>query len=424
MSGLSMKKIVGVLVFFLLLSSCCKEESEDYKDSQGVLTKVPYIWKRSLHKTEGYSSNSYHKVLIEYNGYVGIPTTDASQENSRYLSMIDPDDGTTISEWNDVFIPQEGVNISYAHQHENLLFYQRGYRGYCINLETGATQWKIESEDPSFVVVDGIAEEFFVMSESENLYPQYAEKVGYRGNIYTGEKEEFLVPDFSLEFSYGNRIGDVVGIKPHMIDGVRHLVVAWQEFKHPINWVAQTYLGLFNYETMEWVYQKKEMIAPKMNGSVLSPLRIYDNMIFANIGHDLVCHDILSGEQLWTRNFPQDFMFSGFILEEGRLYGLNEDKILYCIDPYTGSSIWEEPGAGTSSPLTYMNGVLYFTGGSDGKLHAVDTETGETVWKLKGEHYDHGYFFNPVYVIPAKDGKPARIIAVNALNAYCIEAYR
>ena len=78
--------------------------------------------------------------------------------------------------------------------------------------------------------------------------------------------------------------------------------------------------------------------------------------------------------------------------------------------------------------MSYLNGIVYFVGGSSGKLHAIDVNTGKHVWKLdalKLGEPDWGHFkTNAVYVFPAEGNKSAKVIALSHLYAYCFEAYQ
>jgi outer membrane protein assembly factor BamB len=133
----------------------------------------------------------------------------------------------------------------------------------------------------------------------------------------------------------------------------------------------------------------------------------------------------MSGEQVWERAFPQDFMFSGFIIADNKLIANNEDTYTYCLDPEYGNILWREESAGTSGRMSYLNGVVYFVGGSTGCLHAIDINTGETVWRLDGKKLDGSSFkTNAVYVFEADGKNPARVIALTHQNAYCFEAYK
>jgi outer membrane protein assembly factor BamB len=169
------------------------------------------------------------------------------------------------------------------------------------------------------------------------------------------------------------------------------------------------------------------MNEPNLNGVSLAQPAIYNNKFYANIGHELVCHDIATGNQVWKRQFEQDFMFSGFIIEENKIIANNEDLKLYCINPETGNNIWTGEGSGTSSRMSYLNGIVYFVGGGDGKLHAVDVSNGKTVWRLdasKFENLDASFGPNAVYAIPDENGKKGKVVALTGMYAYCFEAYQ
>ncbi|MBS4012708.1 MAG: PQQ-binding-like beta-propeller repeat protein, partial [Bacteroidetes bacterium] len=99
----------------------------------------------------------------------------------------------------------------------------------------------------------------------------------------------------------------------------------------------------------------------------------------------------------------------------------------YRLNPETGGVVWTGEGAGTSSRMSYMNGVVYFVGGSTGKLHAVDAYTGETVWRLDAELIEGSnaeFRTNAVYVIPGEGNEKGKVVALTHMHAYCFEAYR
>jgi outer membrane protein assembly factor BamB len=52
---------------------------------------------------------------------------------------------------------------------------------------------------------------------------------------------------------------------------------------------------------------------------------------------------------------------------------------VYALDSETGHTIWQVDAVNGSSGLALDNGTLYF-GGSDGKLHAFDAQTGKSLW--------------------------------------------
>jgi outer membrane protein assembly factor BamB len=214
---------------------------------------------------------------------------------------------------------------------------------------------------------------------------------------------------------------------PYEINGVQHLAVVYQELTSSEIWNFQSYLGLYNLETNDWVYERKIMNEPNLYGVSLAPPVIFNNRFYANIGHELVCHDLSTGERVWKREFEQDFMFSGFIIEDGRLIANCEDTYTYRLDPNTGATIWRTKGAGTCSRMSYLNGVAYFVGGSTGFLHAVDTENGQVLWRIDASRFESAqasFTTNAVYCIPGEGGAKGRVVALTGMYAYCFEAAR
>jgi len=424
-----MKYITTLLVFFLFMASCHKEENTDTRtDENGVITSLPYQWKKSLH-LNGAVSNSTFDIPIKYNGNIAIPTTNGG--NNRLMTLINSNNGDFIWSWDDRYQPEtERIGIYYDHQNNGLLTYQTGDRSYCINLDDGTTQWKFRRDSPFDVRITGLNGNYFTFGQSTTQLQQYDESVGFKGNLETGELNEFIIPNFTINnIAPGNRIGDVTRIEPYIYNGVQHLVITWQEPQN-VNSINdwQTYLGLYNYETNDWGYEKKMMNEPNINGVVLAPPVIYQGKIYANIGHQLVCHNIATGNQVWVRDFPQDFMFSGFIIEEDKIIANNEDTFTYCLNPENGNIIWKTESSGTSGRISYLNGIVYFVGGSTGKLHAIDVSTGKHVWKINasnlGESSTNNFKTNAVYVFKAENGNPAKVIALSHMNAYSFEAYQ
>ncbi|MCK4664105.1 MAG: PQQ-like beta-propeller repeat protein [Bacteroidales bacterium] len=422
-----MKTYLSILLLVFSLTCCNKGEIIGIQfDDNGVIISLPYQWKKSLHSSNTYHSNGYIKFPIIYNENIIIPTT--GKDGTQYLSMVNSNTGKIEWQWNDIFTESSGgdMELYSLFKNNNLLTWQVGGRSYCINLDNGTTQWKFLRNNTFNSNLSGIDNTYFTRGNTDH-FPGYYIDIGFKGNLLIGEIEEFLIPNFSFNHSIAGRCCDVTEMVPYTINSVQHLVVVYQELTSSEIWNFQSFLGLFNLETNEWVYDHKIMNEPNLNGVSLASPVIYDNKFYANIGHELVCHNITTGEQIWSKQFTQDFMFSGFIIEEGKIIANNENLTLYCLDPETGNEIWTGEGAGTSSRMSYLNGIVYFVGGSDGKFHAVDISTGKTVWRLNAEIIeDYDGLFRPyaVYVFSGENGNKGKIIALTDMYAYCFEAYR
>ncbi len=412
-------------MFFLFITSCHKEESIGlHIDSNGVLISLPYQWKKSLH-LNGVVSNSRFKAPIYYNENIAIPTTNGA--NNRLMTLINPNNGDTIWSWDDRYQPEtEDVNIKYPYQYNNLLTYQKNDRSYCINLDDGTTQWKFRRDVPFDVrLYPSINPDFFfynVPIVNTNGYKEYA---FYQCAINNGDTNEFVRANYS-----GNNINpdNMIGAVTHIIKvpNSSHLYAITYMEPSPI-WVVNSYLGLYNATTQQWVYERKLMAPPTINSSAYEP-KIYSNKVYAWVGKNMVCHDLNTGNQLWIKPFPQDFLFSGFIIKEDKIIATNEDGFTYALNPIDGTILWKTKTSGTSGRMSYLNGIVYFVGGASGKLHALDINTGAHVWKIDasrlGEQDNNNFKTNAVYVFPATNGNPAKVIALSHLYAYSFEAYQ
>ena len=419
-----MKSITTLAVFFLFMASCHREDDTHTQiDDNGVTTSLPYQWKKSLHNQNSVS-NGYISNAIYYNGNILIPTTNG--ENNKFLTMINPNNGENIWQWNDSYLPfSNQIIIFEKHQHNNLLTYQTGDRSYCINLDNGTTEWKFRRES-SFDV---------------RLYPSYSGNffnlvpLDSNGHIeQTATRVEVNTGNLTTEVIRANYSGDYIN-SSNYIGGITNIVKTENNsnlyavtYAEPLpNWEINSYLGLYNSETKQWVYDRKLMAPPTTNSSAYEP-KIYNNKLYAWVGKNIVCHNLDTGEQIWRKPFPQDFLFSGFIIEDNKIIANNEDTFTYCLNPENGTIIWKTESSGTSSRMSYLNGIVYFVGGSTGKLHAIDVSTGEHVWKINvgnlGESSTNSFKTNAVYVFEAENGNPAKVIALSHLNAYSFEAYQ
>ncbi len=422
-----MKTIITVTLisFFLIASSCHEEEIPEVQtNADGVVIALPYQWKKTLHHSGNFESNSQMKTKIQYNGNIGVPTTDGT--NNRFLSMLDSKTGETLWRWNDMFTANDYIYINFKCQHNNLLTYQSGKKSYCINLENGSTHWKAQrNKEFGIRLFPNNDNSFFCKTRKTNANG-HTEGGAYLCNYETGEYEEFVTPNLSGEYvNPRNSIGGVNNISKLPNSDYLYAV----SYTEPApDWVNIPYFGLYNSNTQEWEYERVPMIEiPTYNSDVYHPA-IYDNKFYAMVGKNLACHDLETGEQLWIRQFTQDFSFSGFIIEEGIIIANNEDTYTYGINPDDGTILWQEQSAGTSGYMSYLNGYVYFVGGSTGKLHAIEVSTGKTVWQIDahkiGEEDGSLFNTNAVYVFPAEGGQPARVIASSFKNVYSFKAYQ
>lgn len=425
-----MKGIISsIIVLILIGASCTKEDNPRLQtNEEGEIISLPIVWKKNLHLTVP-EFNGKLNYPIYYKGNPIIPMTNGN--TGRLLAMIDHENGETFWEWDDRFVPEsEQIEISRSHQFENLMVYTMGSRVYSINLESGQTHWRSRNnlERSFWSHVYGKDSDFYLSGRSDAFPDSVDQRVVFKGDMNTGYYEEYLIPNFTIDYFFpGNRIGSVTASVPVKIDGSEYLAVVWQEPFFEFNW--QSYLGLWDIENEVWVYEKAKINPEKsFNGILLNPPVVYQDKIYLAVGFELACHDIRTGVQQWRRKFEGEIFFSNFLIEEGKLVVNNEDQNIYCYEPISGNLLWKTKGSGTSSKMSYLNGVVYFNGGASGKLHAIDIRSGKTVWKidpkLVGEHKEEIFMGTAIYTIPGENGKKGKVISLTGNYAYCFEAYR
>lgn len=412
-----------------LVSSCFlwdKDEPKLKTNEEGEVISLPYLWKRSVQLGEPIT-NGFTHYQIKYNGNIVIPMTKGP--TNRLLAKVDPNDGNIQWEWDDRFVQAtEDILIGQFPQFENLIFFPAGGRLYCVNLQNGETHWKKRMDRSFYSNVYGKGENFYMFGRSDAFPDSVYQSIIFKGNIVTGELEEYLIPNFTMDYFFpGNRIGDVTAAMPVDLDGKEYLAVVWQEPFFEFFW--QSYLGLYDQTTGQWVYEKTIINPEKaFNGVLLNPPVIYKDRIYMAVGFELTCHDLRTGQQYWRKKFDGEIFFSNFLIEEDRIIVNNEDQYVYALDPITGNQLWKTRGSGTSSKMSYMNGVVYFNGGASGRLHAIDIREGKTVWKidpkLVGEFRDEIFWGTAIYTLPGENGKKGKVISLTGNNAYCFEAYR
>jgi outer membrane protein assembly factor BamB len=415
-------KYLSISMVLLVLFSCsCKKDGVGTRIDKNVGRT---LWSFPLHKDDIFNSNSISLAHVLFDNHKILLNT-TTGENQRWLTCIDVNDGTELWKWRDVFEEGESLGINSFYIYNNLFYYILGTRHYCINLQDGSTFWKHRVNRPYDSEIVGLGSDYIIRGNPEDTFQQYKSYVCFKGNIQQGNIAPLLIPNFTLNHVVGNRMGDATALHPYIENGDSMLLMVWQEV-FP-NWYFESYLSLYNISTDTYVYDKIQLNDSAQNGVIFHPIEVVGDLAYMNIANRIMCHRISTGEKIWDRPFPNDFMFSGFIVEDGRVIANCENSVLYGLDAETGATLWEGQGAGTSSYLKgrYLNGVVYFYGGSTGDIHAVDCETGETLWQVDDSKTPDGHLWKPdIYVVPGQNGEKGRVVLCTSMHAYCVEAIR
>ncbi len=137
-----------------------------------------------------------------------------------------------------------------------------------------------------------------------------------------------------------------------------------------------------------------------------------------NTGEVLVCFDAVKGKELWTKplgviskydgggndgtpdNKGGDGPRSTPIVNEGKVYAIDANLHVYCLDAATGSPVWDhdvlKENAGVqikwqnaASPVIDGNILMMCGGGAGEALIGFDKTTGKIVWKGEDDKMTH-----------------------------------
>lgn len=109
----------------------------------------------------------------------------------------------------------------------------------------------------------------------------------------------------------------------------------------------------------------------------------------------LRCLDAQTGEPIWAFQTASHVESTPFI-SQGKLYFTAGADGVYCIDALEGQQIWHYPGVHADmSPVMHKNKVYFGTGYGDYRIYAVDAHTGAEVWSKQMSY--------PVWGSPSAD---------------------
>ena len=189
-----------------------------------------------------------------------------------------------------------------------------------------------------------------------------------------------------------------------------------------------TFLGLYDLNADTWIYNEGPVNTLESGGVALYPAKLVDDRIYCAAGSTIACFEVATGSLIWKRELPGEIWSSGFTISDGICAVNCEDYNMYGLDENTGTTKWSFRTTQHCTPLEgrVVNGVVYFVGGSDKSLFAVDLREGKIIWKLDAERMvdDVSFFKKMLYVQQPTETEPGKIIAQAGSTAMCIDAHR
>ena len=421
----TLRRLLGLFSIVLIIGAC-KKEADPIVDNGGVIIKLPHHWVTSLSDDKAlvYAAVSTPIRYAGENVLVG-----ARKNQLRSIMSINALTGFKNWEWQDAlsitadptYRDPFDIGRNRYFLSTKYLFFPYNTSSYFIDLTTGQTQSKYKTNLARFDITGGIGDQFF---SAGGTYLKDDNESLYMGRMASGQPERLLfTPVYtSVVNPLPNGFGRILCIVPFESKGDTLLSILYTDPNAEAKVRATTVSALYNLTKRMWSYERTIMNPDKDTWGAGNPV-MQGQKVFYTSGLGIHCYDVMTGKTLWS--FPATQGFSSIVLADGRLFTNCGDRYTYCLDPDTGQQIWKEESSGTSSPITYLNGILYFLGGGDGKLHAIDAATGRHLWRLRSpdEDQNSGAFFYGVCVaVPGQSGQKGQIISTTGLNAYGYEA--
>jgi len=209
------------------------------------------------------------------------------------------------------------------------------------------------------------------------------------GTAYVGSDAGTL---FALETTAGDvrwetTLGDTIASSPTVRDGTLY-VGSFDEQAYAIE-VADG--------SIDWSTDLGDIV-------FASPTVVEETVYIGTAGFGTGLHalDTETGERRWTADGPAG-VASSPTAHVGTVYVGSVDGRVYAVDSETGETAWEtnELASQVTSSPTVLAGTLY-VGSTDGSIHAVDIDTGEERWRFDDPEGE--VFSSPTVVDIAGDG--------------------
>jgi outer membrane protein assembly factor BamB len=412
-----MKTNLFLLLYISTLFSSCQHFNND--DNSIPLLWVTKVKDQNFVVSKGETrSNLYYDNKIIAKGWMDAETP--------VLYGIDVSDGHIVWTWKD-YLKRHDNTASVYHRtiFNNIFRFSNASRHYSINLDNGTTVFR-DSSIHCMPEQHSIGSNFYIPSTQLDSFPGYEYNVGCIGSFSSADLIPTVYPPLQFDtLGERNTIGTIWRFLPHEIDGHLYYLVQYGITYPNYNFTPK--LGLYDPTTKSYVYKDAWTVEPSQTRSCTSFVIVGDRVYF-DTGSNIVCHNIATGLQVWSKKLPHTLFFSGFALHGNKLIANCENNVLYCLDLNTGNTLWEGEGSGTSSTVEgcVLNDVIYYKGGANGDLIGVDVNTGKTLMKLNNNDYivDNYNWSSECYVVPGVNGNKGRIVVCSETHVYCFEAVR
>jgi outer membrane protein assembly factor BamB len=424
------------LIMYILCSylfACCKEEEFSIQyDEHGVITSMPWLWRVST--TEHDFIGGLISFPIYYTGGVLLGAENAGGNN--YFCFFEIKNGAV--RWKQDYIHETSLfNVSVPYIYRENLIVRDGHSIFNLNLASGEYNWKVRDEAWGNNWLSGIDSLYFNINSITDPLTGYPVASAYVGNTETGEQELFLIPDLGeLLIPDLGRINFAIGgfrfLKPFRNNSSGEIMLSCYYSKqyylqNSEEQISKSFLGLYNFSKKVWIYERVEMGDYNFLEG-FTPAVIGDRLYHTLSEGVAECRNIYTGEVIWRNEDDYQYNWTSFVIAGNKMIVMDDwYRNLIAYDIATGNEVWRVNTTSNNDYMQELNGVVYFSSWGDGRIHAVEAETGKYLWHLQSPDEEDNYmdsFIPQCTVIPGVNGEKGRVVVSSNTHAYCYEAAR
>jgi outer membrane protein assembly factor BamB len=341
---------------------------------------------------EGLMFKSMYKRGVLCHGQIGTKTV---------LWMKDQRTGKTLWQSADFFRDAETLLVERVFIKDSIMVIANANKHYGINLNTGKFIWRNRQYESLHAGITGEGTHYYFSDFHKNIFS---------GDVQTGREGKIL--------SISSKAPQCIIRQPVIIrkKNENFLVALYSDY-NPMTYIGQPFFSLYNL-TKKRIVHTTPLLPPETGNSPYGIPIIDDNQVYFSVGNYVICCNLQDGKEIWKHKFQSGFLTSGIAVMENLLIANTDDSGIYALNPLTGKIVWQNENGGASSTLFYMDGVIYFTGGGNGLLYAINAKSGQLLWKIQApseRQNENDFFFGNV------TGADGKIYASSYTTLYCFK---
>jgi outer membrane protein assembly factor BamB len=373
-------KIIPFLLFILSFWSCHKEMFPIPPlppPPDTIATKLKILWQVPIASD---TSEYYTSPEAFVNGNIVFSTNFAAP--SAYIQMRGGETGQLLWKFDNFIKPIDGFTEDQIFGLNGKIVVNHWVRTYCLSAENGQLDWSIDvsgmggGEPGATTIGDYVYKSNYTGSKPRSISESVVRAHYLQGiwdTLLTITAEDSFYLNIYPPTLWINPQGDSILILRD--NGLRDvLATPWEGRYNLVN------LHAWNMRTREYEWQIKDFLD---NPTISYRQPIIDgNRMYLMTNKILHCLDLPTGNVLWSRELPQGIGYANIVMHENFIIAQGSNNGMWAVDKINGVVKWSNSlTIGSTTKISYFEGVVYYTSTGSNTLWAVNAQNGEIIWK-------------------------------------------